>query len=210
MTNPPTSTSHPARVALTGGIGSGKSTALIMFHARGAAVLDSDKLVHSLIDDDRVRDEIAASLGIERLPSGEEGRRRLAHVVFSDEMQLDRLESILFPLVAAEIERWLSRDEVARSPLAVIELPMLFEAKLEKTFDYIVLITAPEEIRKLRHEGRVGLADFEQRASRQLPESEKRERSDFVYENTRSPEELDEFVAGTVTAIANRSSSRLQ
>ncbi|MHB9111895.1 MAG: dephospho-CoA kinase [Thermoleophilia bacterium] len=193
--------SRPVRVALTGGIGSGKSTALLMFAARGAAVCESDEIVHGLIDRADVRMRIGASLGIDSLPLGEEGRSRLAQVVFADDAQLMRLEEIIFPLVADEIDGWLFTEEVAKAPLAVIELPMLFEAGMADAFDRVVLVTAPAELRKSRHEGRVGLADFERRAARQLPEEEKRARSDFVYDNTGSPEELDEFIAGVISKI---------
>lgn len=193
--------SRPVRVALTGGIGSGKSTALLMFAARGAAVRDSDEIVHGLIDRDDVRARIGDSLGIDQLTPGEEGRSRIAQVVFADDAELVRLEEIIFPLVAREIDSWLANEEVSAVPMAVIELPMLFEAGMAELFDQVVLVTAPAELRKSRHEGRVGLADFERRAARQLPEDEKRARSDYVYENTGSPEELDEFIAGVIGKI---------
>jgi len=192
---------RPIRVALTGGIGSGKSTALLMFAARDAAVRDSDEIVHGLIDRGDVRARIANKLGISPLPPGEEGRSRIAEVVFADDAQLMRLEEIIFPLVGGEIKRWLATEEVAAAPLAVVELPMLFEAGMADLFDHVVLVTAPAELRKTRHEGRVGLADFERRAARQLPEDEKRTRSDFNYDNTGSPEELDEFITSVIVEI---------
>lgn len=189
------------RVALTGGIGSGKSTALLMLAARGAAVRDSDEIVHGLIDRDEVRVSIGKELGIDPLPPGEAGRNLIAQVVFADDAKLMRLEEIIFPLVAGEIEGWLDTDEVTEAPLAVVELPMLFEADMADMFDHVVLVTAPAELRKTRHEGRVGLADFERRAARQLPEDEKRARCDFTYDNTGSPEDLDEFIAGVIEKI---------
>ncbi|MEK6536642.1 MAG: dephospho-CoA kinase [Actinomycetota bacterium] len=201
MVNSEKNQQPPVRVALTGGIGSGKSTALLMFAARGAAVLSSDRVVHELLEREDVHAKIAESLGIEPLLPGEEGRRQIAESVFADERQLTRLEDILFPLVAGEIAAWQASEPATSAPLTVVELPMLFEAGMESGFDRVVLVTAPTEIRRSRHEGRVGITDFEQRASRQLPESEKRARSDFVYDNTSSPEELDGFVAATVAAI---------
>ena len=201
MVNSEKNQQPPVRVALTGGIGSGKSTALLMFAARGAAVLSSDRVVHELLEREDVHATIAESLGIEPLLPGEEGRRQIAESGFADERQLTRLEDILFPLVAGEIAAWQASEPATSAPLTVVELPMLFEAGMESGFDRVVLVTAPTEIRRSRHEGRVGITDFEQRASRQLPESEKRARSDFVYDNTSSPEELDGFVAATVAAI---------
>jgi len=199
-----TNNSKPVCVALTGGIGSGKSTALLMFAARGAAVLNSDSVVHELIDQDDIRAEVAESLGTGPLPPGEEGRRRISEVVFSDADKLTRLENILYPKVQDRIDAWLQTDEVKSAPAAVVELPMLFEAGMEDRYDVSVLVTAPEEARKTRHEGRVARGEFERRASRQLPEAEKRLRCDFSYDNVGSPEELDDFVAKTMSAILDR------
>lgn len=198
-----TSKRRPVRIALTGGIGSGKSTALTMFSARGAAVLNSDHVVHKLLQRRDVRDLISGRLGIGQISAGEEGRRMLAEIVFTDEAKLDRLQEIIFPLVREVTESWMNTDMVRTAPLAVVELPMLFEAEMTDIFDYVVLITAPAEIRRARHAGKIAGADFERRVARQLPEGEKRARSDFVFENLGSPEQLDEFVAATVNEVLN-------
>ena len=194
---------HPAPVsiALTGGIGSGKSTALTMFAARKAAVLNSDHVVHKLLQRRDVRDRVSDSLGIGRLSAGEEGREMLADIVFADEAKLEKLEAIMFPLVREVVESWMQTDKVRNAPLAVVELPMLFEAGMEDMFDHVVMITAPEDIRLTRSAGRITRDDFEHRAAHQLSEQEKAVRADFVYENTGSPKELDEFVAATVAAV---------
>ncbi|MFA5802861.1 MAG: dephospho-CoA kinase [Thermoleophilia bacterium] len=189
------------RVALTGGIGSGKSTALLMFGARGAAVLSSDKVVHALLQREDVRQRVSESLELGQVDSGETGRLALADVVFADEKKLHKLEAILFPLVRAEISDWMESSYVASMPLAVVEIPMVFEAAMEDLFDKIVLVTAPTAVRGARHAGQVGKADFERRASQQLSEAEKEKRSDFVYWNTGSPDELDKFVERTVAAL---------
>lgn len=189
-------------MALTGGIGSGKSTALLMFGARGAAVLSSDKVVHALLQREDVRQRVSESLELGQVDSGETGRLALADVVFADEKKLHKLEAILFPLVRAEISDWMELSYVASMPLAVVEIPMVFEASMEDLFDKIVLVTAPTAVRGARHAGLVGKADFERRASQQLPEAEKAKRSDYVYWNTGSPDELDEFVERTVAALA--------
>ena len=178
----------PIRVALTGGIGSGKSTALLMFHARGAAVLNSDEVVHQLLEAEKVLTSIEASLGTGPLPAGEEGRRRLAEIVFTNDEMLDRLEAIIFPLVAAEIERWLDTPDVAAAPLAVIELSMLFEAGMEAGFDKVVLVTAPEEMRLLRHDGRGEPSDYERRSARHLHPAEKLTPRKHTSANTGPPE----------------------
>ncbi|MHB1390156.1 MAG: dephospho-CoA kinase [Thermoleophilia bacterium] len=196
-----TQSNKPFRLALTGGIGSGKSTALTMFGVHGAAVLDSDQVVHRLLQRCDVRERVAAGLGIETVAAGEAGRRRLADVVFSDPAQLDRLQQVIFPLVRAELEAWLATPGTQGAPLAVVELPMLFEAQLTDLFDQVVLITAAAAIREARHAVRVTRADFERRSARQLPEAEKRVLADIVFDNDGSPEELDLFVAGLVQRL---------
>lgn len=193
----------PVRLALTGGIGSGKSTALSMFAARHAAVLNSDHIVHRLLQRRDVRQRISDSLEIGLVGSGEEGRRRLADVVFADDRQLSRLEAIMFPLVREAIGSWMETLDADATAVAVVELPMLFEAGMDSDYDYVIMITAPAELRQTRHAGRISKADFDLRAARQMPEEEKLARADFVYENTGSPEELDEFVAETIAAVTH-------
>lgn len=192
---------HSIKVALTGGIGSGKSTALTMFSARGAAVLNSDHIVHRLLQRRDVRERVAAELGIPIFPAGGEGRQRLADIVFADSDQLDRLQRIMFPLVKQEVAEWFDSPEIRAALLAVVELPMLFEAGMEAMFDHIILITAPASERRSRQSGRVAQDEFRRRSSQQMPEDEKRARVHTVYENTGSPVELDEFVAHTVQAL---------
>lgn len=191
----------PIRVALTGGIGSGKTTALAMFAARGAAVLNSDHIVHRLLQRRDIREQIASRLHIPLFPAGHEGRGQLADVVFTDSNQLENLQQIMFPLVKKEVEAWFATPEVQAAPLCVVELPMLFEAGMESMFDRIILITAPASERRHRQSGRVGQGEFRRRSAQQMPEEEKRERSHLVYENTGSPVELDEFVAATVMEL---------
>lgn len=186
---------------MTGGIGSGKSTAMAMFTARGAAALSSDQIVHALLQKKEVRREVAGTLGLKSLPMGEDGRRLLADIVFADYEKLRRLEGILYPRVRKEIEAWMETEEAAAAPAAVVEIPMLFEAGMEDMFDHIVLVTAPQELRRSRHSVKVSRSDFERRASRQMPEEEKADRCDFVFNNIGSPDKLDEFVEDTIRKI---------
>ena len=190
------------RVALTGGIGSGKSTALAMFASRGAAVLSSDAVVHELLERPGIRKRVAARLGIEALPGGEAGRRRLAGIVFGDDARLGSLEDVIFPLVRARIAEWLA-SAAAGASVAVVEIPLLFESGMEDMFDQVVLITAPEEMRRERYAGRAGPADFARRARRQLPEEEKRLRAQVVFENTGFPGLMEQFVAGLMAAYGS-------
>ena len=176
-------------VALTGGIGAGKSEALRAFARHGAAVISTDEVVHELIESDP---EVRAAL-TERF--GTTDRVRIGEIVFSDREELEWLERLLHPRVYERYERW--RDE-QDAPLTVAEVPLLFETGGERRFDAVVVVTAPEEVREPR-----ALVSLAGRSDRLLPDEEKAARADFVYENVGSLEELDAWVAGVVRSLSS-------
>jgi len=178
---------RPKRVAITGGIGAGKTAALRAFERHGAAVSSSDEIVHDLIEHD---EDVRAAL-LERLGTTERGE--IASVVFADRGELDWLEGLLHPRVAERHARWLERQD---APLAVVEIPLLYETGGEKRFDAVVAITAPREVREAR--ARVPLAG---RSDRLIPDDEKVRRADFAYVNAGSLEELDAWVARVVEEL---------
>jgi dephospho-CoA kinase len=190
-----TGSAGPVLVGLTGGIGSGKSEALRAFRRHGAATLSSDESVRSLygrgVVKRAVRDHFGAGV-IGR--DGAVDRAAVGRIVFADPDELRWLEGLLLPLLAEEFARW--RDAQARegARLLVHEAPTLFEAGVGDRYDVILTVTAPEETRELRRPG------SRPQMKNQLPEHEKAARSDFVYENTGSLEDLDRFVA----ALAER------
>ena len=170
---------RPIAVAITGGIGAGKSTALAAFREHGAATVSSDEIVHHLLaEDDDVRDAVVARLGEGVLGvEGRPERARIAQRVFRDPEQLDWLEKLLHPLVSREYLEW--REQLARlddpPPVCVTEVPLLFEVGADEKFDKVVVITAPAALREQRR--RVARDD---RDSRLLPDREKVRRADWV------------------------------
>ena len=175
---------HPIAVAITGGIGAGKSTALDAFRAHGAATVSSDEIVHHLLAaDDDVRDAIVARLGDDVLGAdGRPDRARIAKAVFGDREQLAWLEALLHPLVSREYLTW--REQLAgldEPPLVcVTEVPLLYEVGADDRFDKVVVITAPTALREQRR--RVPRDD---RDARLLPDREKVRRADYHYVNDR-------------------------
>jgi dephospho-CoA kinase len=115
--------------------------------------------------------------------------------VFADAGERRWLEGLLLPLIQVEFERWRDERLAAGDPLLVHEAPTLFEAGIEGRYDTIVLVTAPSDLREQR---RPGSAD---RMAAQLPEEEKAGRSDLVYENTGSLDDLDRWVAGVTERL---------
>jgi dephospho-CoA kinase len=188
--------SRPVAVAITGGIGAGKSEALAAFRRHGAATVSSDEIVHELLRRDEVRQAVVDRLGEAVLaPGGQLDRGMIASVVFGDQEELAWLEGLLHPLVSAEYLLW--RQQLGELPhppsVCVTEVPLLYEAGSEGRFDTIVVITAPEDVRRGRSELAVGA-----RERRLISDAEKVSRADYAYVNDGSLEELDEFVASVM------------
>jgi dephospho-CoA kinase len=193
--------SRPLAVAITGGIGAGKSTALECFRRHGAATVSSDEIVHHLLaTDPEVRSALVERFGDEILGAGgAPDRERIALRVFDDRAALDFLEQLLHPRVSREYMTW--REQLATLPnpprVCVTEVPLLFEVGAEERFDKVVVITAP---RKLREARRGGWKD--DREARLVPDREKVARADFSYVNTGTPDELDAWVAGVMATLS--------
>ena len=191
------------RLGLTGGIGSGKSTALAYLRELGAAVISSDDIVHKLYD----RSDIVAAIRNRFGPAAiaDEGvdRAAVARIVFADEVELNWLEEQLHPRVRRAIAEWAAEHERAQPQPALLaaEVPVLFEAEFAADFDFTLVITAPTATRRRRLSSKFSGADLTRRVSRQMPEEDKVARSDFAFDNSGSRRELREFLRETVAHI---------
>ena len=190
---------RPVAVALTGGIGAGKSEALKAFARHGAATISSDEIVHELLRaDEEVRRAIVERHG--PALAGEDGidRGELGRIVFADRAELDWLERLLHPRVVRQYLAW--REELARRPepprVAVVEVPLLYETGGEERFDEVVVVTAPEAVRAAR-----SAVPDDGRAARLLPDEEKVRRARFSYVNDGSLEQLDAFARDVLERI---------
>ncbi|MFL5928469.1 MAG: dephospho-CoA kinase [Gaiellaceae bacterium] len=191
---------RPVAVAITGGIGAGKSEALKAFARNGAATVSSDEIVHHLLERPDVRDAVVARMGTGIVgPDGKIDRRALGTVVFNDREALAWLEEALHPLVSAEYLQW--REQLADLPspprVSVTEVPLLYETGGDARFDRVVVITAPSKLRRARSE-----VATDDRESRLIPDAEKVKRADFSYKNTGSLEELDAFVKAVLAELS--------
>jgi dephospho-CoA kinase len=193
--------SRPVAVAVTGGIGAGKSEALKAFARHGAAVLSSDEIVHRLLrEDEEVRAAIVTELGPEVLdPAGHVDRKAVGRLVFGHPERLAWLEALLHPRVIREYLEW--REHLAAIPepprACVTEVPLLYEVGGESRFDYVVVITAPPDLRARRSPHAA-----DERADRLIGDEEKVARADFAYVNDGSLDELDAFAADVLGRIA--------
>jgi dephospho-CoA kinase len=191
-------------VGLTGGIGAGKSEALAAFERLGAATLSTDRVAHDLLDDPKVRQELVARWGEEIAPGGSVDRNRVGEIVFADRDELAWLETVTHPRVGAHVAEW--RQSLGPDvEIAVVEVPLLFEAAMEEAFDETVAVVAGDDLRdaRLRERGQAGL---EGREGRQLDQAEKERRADHVIRNDASLEELESEVKALIDRLSSEES----
>jgi dephospho-CoA kinase len=194
--------SRPVSVAITGGIGAGKSTALSAFRAHGAATVSSDEIVHHLLRTDLdVRSALVERFGKAVLDEdGVPDRSKIAAVVFEDADALAFLEALLHPLVSREYLQW--RDQLGElddpPAVCVTEVPLLFESGGESRFDHIVVITAPRQLREQRRH-----VPLDNRDERLIDDRDKVASADFHYVNTGTYEDLGDWVAEIMAELTN-------
>ncbi len=167
-------------IGLTGSIGMGKSTTAKMFAKAGVPVHDSDAAVH------RLYAGAAAPLIEQAFPGtvreGTVDRPALAARVLGDPAALKRLETIVHPLVRADADAFLARCRDAGAPVAVMDIPLLFETGGRDRVDKVVVVTAPADVQRSRVLARPGMTaeKFEAILAKQVPDADKRRMADFV------------------------------
>jgi len=167
-------------LGLTGSIGMGKSTTAKMFADAGVPVHDSDETVHRLYAGK------AAPLVEAAFPGTTDGgvvdRAKLGTRVLGDAAALRRLEAIVHPLVRVDADAFLARQRAAGAPIAVLDIPLLFETGGRDRVDKIVVVTAPAEVQRARVLARAGMSEEKLAAilAKQVPDAEKRRQADFI------------------------------
>jgi dephospho-CoA kinase len=154
--------------------------------------------VHQLLHDDiEVQRALADHFGLDVIGAGGVDRAAIARVVFNDRAELEWLEQLLHPRVIREQGRW--QHELASAPdppqVTVTEVPLLYETGGEERFDYVVVVTAPPEVRAARR------PVDDERERRLIPDEEKVRRADYSYVNNGTFEELDAFVADVMAKL---------
>ena len=167
-------------LGLTGSIGMGKSTTAEMFRTLGCPVHDADAEVHALYAADAVAP--VAALFPDVVAEGRIDRARLGQHVIGHPEKLAKLEAIIHPLVRAREQAFLARARAAKSPLAVLDVPLLFETGGDRRCDGVVVVTAPPDIQRARVLARPGMTEqrFADILARQMPDADKRARATFV------------------------------
>jgi dephospho-CoA kinase len=182
-------------IALTGGIGSGKSLAAEFFEELGAVVIDSDQLARDAIERGTPGfDEVVASFGDAILSGGEIDRAKLAEIVFKDEQARRNLEAIIHPRVRDIATRIAAR--VPQDGVVINQIPLLFETNGKSRFDVVITIASTLENRKARLAQR-GMKSYEieRRINAQASDEQRASIADIVIENDGTQEELEARVA---------------
>lgn len=192
-------------LGLTGGIATGKSTADAIFKEQGFPIIDADEIAHQLmLPNKKNYNEIVKEFGTEILTSDQTiNRKKLGEIVFNDKMKLTLLNEITHPNIVAEIKRQMKEYKQNGSAIVILDIPLLFEGKLEYLCDGILLISASEQNQLQRLMVRNNLSE-KQAASRivsQMPLIEKKHLADYVIENNGSVGDLRKKITAVLTSL---------
>lgn len=189
-------------LGLTGSIGMGKSTTARMFADEGVPVHDSDAAVHRLYEGE-------AAAGIEDLfpgtvLDGVVDRKKLGAKVIGNPEALKRLEGYIHPLVRKDADAFVEKHRAAGTPIVLLDIPLLFETAGMDRVDRIVVVTAPTDIQRERVLSREGMTEekFAAILSKQVPDSEKRRRADYIIDSSRGLEHARQQVRQIVKELA--------
>jgi dephospho-CoA kinase len=190
-------------LGLTGSIGMGKSTTAKLFAEFGVPVYDADATVHRIYEGEAVGPIEAAFPGT--TAGGRVDRERLSAQVVPDPAAMKRLEQIVHPMLRTYHQKFLEEAERSGAPVAVVDVPLLFETGGEKRVDAVVVVTATPEIQRERILARDNMTAEKLDAilARQIPDAEKRERADFVVDTSRGLDPVRDRIRDILAKAAN-------
>ena len=195
-------------VALTGGIGSGKTMVGEIFAELGALVVDSDQLAREVVErGSKGFDLIVTEFGDEILKNGDLDRAALASLIFKDPKKRAKLEEITHPLIRQSFAKIVS--SAGSDSIIINQIPLLVESKHDYKFDHVITISVPEKIRTERLIKRgLTLTQIEQRMKAQATDAEREVISDTVIVNDKSEQELLAQVEKVWESLNNKSKSK--
>ena len=191
-------------LGLTGSIGMGKTTAARIFRQLGVPVFDADRCVHDLYEGAAVAP--LARIFPTTIREGRINRNELGVLVLADAEGMSKLEAVVHPLVQAQLAKFLDRMRNDGRPLAVVDVPLLFETGGSAEVDGIVVVSARECDQRERVLSRPGMdeAKFAAILKRQLPDVEKRRRAHFIVQTSRSMASTKRQLIIIIASILNR------
>ena len=198
---------EPPVIGIAGGIGSGKSEAARVLVRLGCIAVDSDLEARQAMERPDVRARIVEWWGTSVLgPDGRVSRKALADIIFKDSEQRLRLEGLIHPLIRTKRDEVRKRAKESGAAGVVIDAPLLFEAGVDAECDAVIFVDAPREARLARVKASRGWSDEEltRREQNQMPLDEKRRRSQYVVDNSGSPQDLAKAVEAAFLSIKKR------
>jgi dephospho-CoA kinase len=171
------------KVAITGGIGSGKSLVCQVFKTLGIPIFNADVVSNQLVETDKeLKDAIIKLFGTESYLNGNYNRKFIGNIVFSNPEKLQLLNDLIHPLAIQAAKQWF---EEQHAPYAIKEAAILFESNAQQDIDIVIGITAPEAVRIERVMQRTGYNKEEviKRIALQMPDEEKMAKCDYVIQN---------------------------
>lgn len=180
------------KVAITGNIGSGKSTFAKFISELGIPVITADIVSKQILETDaEVRLDVIRNFGAQAFQGKKINNKYIADVIFSDPKKLNKINSILHPRVRKKIDL-LSKEFFNTNDLVFVETALIYESKIENMFDYVVLITAEKLTRldRTSKSKKISENDFLKRENMQINENLKKKKADFIFINDGSKDEL--------------------
>jgi len=199
-------------VGVTGGMGSGKSSLARLLAARGGILVDADAIAHRVLDRPEVLQALQEAFGRDVVDAGGRlNRPEVGRRAFASQAGWQRLNRIVRPPLAAEL--WREVEQAKKSAgeiMVVVDAPLIFEWEVQDRFDAVVVVDADEEVCVARAAGRSGLSKIQirQRMAFQLSAEEKKERADFVVDNSGDLEQLEEEAARLWEELEKRRNKR--
>lgn len=194
------------KLGLTGSIGMGKSTTASMFRDAGIPVFDSDAVVHQFYGPGGRAVPLIEAAFPGCIENDAVSRTKLSEALASEPTGFDRLNAIVHPLVAEARHEFVREAGLNGDPLVVFDIPLLFETGGETGVDGVLVVSAPAEVQRDRVLAREGmtLAKFNQILSRQIPDSEKRARADFIIDTSEGMDAARKAVDQLISKLKRR------
>ncbi|OPX20795.1 MAG: dephospho-CoA kinase [Desulfobacca sp. 4484_104] len=193
------------KIALSGGVASGKSTVAKYFRDLGVAVIDADELARQVVAPGQPANQaIRQAFGPEFFdPDGTLNREKLGQRVFTHPSARRRLNELTHPWIAQALHQRLRQFEAQGEPVVVVEVPLLFELGLESAYDLVIVVDVDRDtqIRRLRSRDRRNYTQIESMLQAQAPLAEKVRRADYVIDNRGTLEETHQKVKNILEKV---------
>lgn len=195
--------SKKLKIAVTGGIGTGKSTVCKILQSHGYPVLYADQISKDILATDKIiQKKIAEEFGSDSFKDGKPNTKFLSEKVFSDSQKVKKINSILHPAVINVINKKMD-EGLTNSNIVFVEAALIYEANMEDLFDYVLVVSASEQVKidRVINSRKMTREDVMKIISNQIPDDKKKSAADFVIENNGTESDLEKKVKFVLMVI---------